>query len=147
MDADSAIRAGVRGTIAAMAMSGMRRVSTTLGLLERTPPEAILQDRAPRLFQRVPVARRPALVEAAHLTYGTLGGMVFGLLPRGWRRRAWMGPAYGALFWAGFAAVIEPALGLAETRPAHRRTQTVTLLADHLLYGVVVAASPWPYRD
>lgn len=147
MSESSAVRSGARGAIAAMAMSGMRRVSTTLGLLEQTPPEAILRDQAPRLFHRVPVERRAALVEAAHLTYGAFGGVLFGLLPREWRRRAWVGPAYGALFWAGYAAGIEPVLGLARARRASRRTQQLTLLADHVLYGVVVAASPWPYRD
>lgn len=141
------LQSGARGLVAAMAMSGMRRLSTTLGLLERTPPEAIVQDQAPRLLQRVPVERRPALVEAAHLSYGTLGGMVFGLLPRRLRRRPWVGPAYGALFWTGYAAGIAPVLGLARSPQAERRTQQLVLLVDHVLYGVVVAASPWPYRD
>ncbi|HEY8471144.1 MAG TPA: hypothetical protein VIL37_00715 [Natronosporangium sp.] len=136
----------MRGAIAAMAMSGLRRVSTTVGMLDQAPPEAILQDRAPGVFYRVPVARRPALVEAAHIGYGTLGGVGFGLLPARWRRHTWAGPVYGLLFWAGYEAGIRPLLGLARDR--HRRApQRLALIADHLLYGVVVAASPWPYRD
>ena len=74
-------RSAARGAIASMAMSGLRRITTTLGWLERTPPEAIVADRAPELFHRVPVERRAVLVEAAHLGYGTLGGVAFGLLP------------------------------------------------------------------
>src|SRR5690606_40232573 len=64
----------------------------TLGWLERTPPEAIVADRAPELFRRVPVERRAVLVEAAHLGYGTLGGVAFGLLPARLRRQDWVGP-------------------------------------------------------
>ena len=39
-----AIRGGARGAVAAMAMTGMRRVTTGLGLLERTPPDALARD-------------------------------------------------------------------------------------------------------
>jgi hypothetical protein len=139
-------RSGARGLIASMAMSGLRRVSTTLGLLERPPPEAILQDRAPRLFYRVPVERRPVLVEAAHLLYGTAGGVAFGLLPQRWRRQGWAGPAYGVFFWVLYEVGLAPVLGLRDSRRS-RQVQRLALLADHVLYGVVVAASPWPYRD
>lgn len=140
------VRSGVRGLIAAMAMSGLRRVSTTLRWLERPPPEAILQDRAPRLFYRVPVEQRPLLVEAAHLLYGTAGGVAFGMLPPRWRRSSWAGPAYGVLFWSLYQVVIVPVLGINEN-PRVPGAHRLALLADHLLYGVVVAASPWPYRD
>ncbi len=140
-------RSAARGAIASMAMSGLRRITTTLGWLERTPPEAIVADRAPELFRRVPVERRAVLVEAAHLGYGTLGGVAFGLLPARLRRQDWVGPAYGTLLWLGYAAVIAPALGLSPARRPGRGAQWLALLVDHLLYGVVVAASPWPYRD
>jgi hypothetical protein len=144
--ASAVARSAARGAIAAMAMSGMRRVSTTIGMLQRTPPEAILAERAPGVFYRMPVERRPALVEAVHIMYGTLGGMVFGALPQRWRRRAWLGPAYGLLFWTGYELAIRPVLGLTDAGkgwPLHR----LALVADHLLYGVVVGASPWPYRN
>ena len=32
----------VRGTVAAMAMTGVRQVTTGLGLVEQTPPDAII---------------------------------------------------------------------------------------------------------
>lgn len=141
------LRAGARGAVAAMAMTGLRRLSTTLGPIERTPPERILQERAPQIFYRVPVERRPALVEAAHIGYGTVGGMLLGSLPRQWRyrHRDWLGPAYGMLFWTGYELVIAPALGLAQGR--RPLSEHLALLADHLLYGIMVAASPWPYRE
>lgn len=147
MPGHTVARSAVRGAIASMAMSGLRRVTTSLGWLERTPPEAILADGAPTVFRRVPVEQRAVLVEAAHLGYGTLGGVAFGLLPQRLRRSDWVGPAYGALLWLGYAAVIGPVLGLSSTRRPGRGVQWLALLVDHLLYGVVVAASPWPYRD
>lgn len=140
------VRSAARGAIAAMAMSGLRRVSTTIGMLERTPPETILRDRAPGVFYRVPVDRRPVLVEAAHIMYGTFGGVAFGSLPQRWRRRGWIGPAYGLLFWTGYELVLRPVLGLADAEGG-RHLHRLALIADHVLYGVVVAASPWPYRD
>jgi len=33
----------VRGTVAAMAMTGVRQVTTGLGLVEQTPPDAIIK--------------------------------------------------------------------------------------------------------
>lgn len=144
--ATTVVHAAVRGTIGAMAMSGLRQVTRSLDLVRQTPPESVLQRTAPSLFQRVPVPRRPALVELAHWAYGAAGGAVFGLVPRNWRRRAWAGPVYGLLVWAAFEGGIAPALGLAQ-RPRHGGVQATMLLLDHLLYGVVVAASPWPIRD
>lgn len=140
------VHAAVRGAIGAMAMSGLRQLTQSLGLVERTPPESVLQRTAPGLFRRVPVSRRAALVELAHWAYGAAGGAVFGMFPRRWRRQAWAGPGYGLLVWATFEAGIAPVLGIAQ-RPRHSGVEATVLLADHLLYGVVVAASPWPTRD
>ncbi|MCA1702214.1 MAG: hypothetical protein LC808_02655, partial [Actinobacteria bacterium] len=36
----------VRGTVAAMTMTALRQVTTGLGLVEQTPPDAILKQRA-----------------------------------------------------------------------------------------------------
>jgi hypothetical protein len=48
------VRGLVRGTVAAMAMTGVRQVTTGLGLVEQTPPEAIIKQRAPGLLVRMP---------------------------------------------------------------------------------------------
>jgi hypothetical protein len=140
------VRAGTRGVVAAMAMSGMRNVTTSAGLVAQTPPEAIVKQRAPHLLLRIPPDRQRAAVEAMHWTYGAVGGAVFGMLPATIRRQAWVGPAYGLAFWALFEAGIAPTLGLAQARQT-RVTERVAFLADHVLYGVVVAASPWPHDD
>ncbi|MEO3795240.1 hypothetical protein ABGB14_33930 [Nonomuraea sp. B10E15] len=138
-------RAAARGAIASMAMSGSRQFTTALGLVERTPPESVIERTAPRMFHKIPVGRRPALVEAVHWTYGAVGGAVFGLLPGAVRRRKWAGPVYGLLVWAAFETAIAPALGL--PRRKGTAVERIALLADHLLYGTVVGASPWPYQD
>lgn len=139
------ITGAARGAIASMAMSGFRQASKSLGIIESTPPEAILQRTAPGLLNRLPRGRRPALVELAHWAYGTAGGVLFGALPHRLRRRPWTGPAYGLLFWALFEVVIAPPLGLADRR--HKIAGRVALLADHVLYGSVLAAAPWLDRD
>lgn len=139
------VRGAARGVIAAMAMSGLRRATTALDLVGATPPEAIPHRVAPGVLYRIPVERRPALVEAVHWSYGAVGGLLFGTLPRGLRRRPWAGPAYGVLFWALFQVGVGPVLGLRGGRS--RAREQLAVLGDHLLYGVVVASSPWPHRD
>lgn len=137
-------RATARGVIGAMAMSGLRQFTTAVGLVRKVPPEAVLERAAPEVIRRVPAGRRPAMVELTHWSYGAFGGLVFGLLPWRVRRRPWVGPLYGLAFWAVFEAAIAPVLGM--PRP-HRARERVALLVDHLVYGTVVGASPWPHQD
>ncbi|MBF8187590.1 hypothetical protein ITP53_17985 [Nonomuraea sp. K274] len=139
------VRAAARGTIASMSMSGLRQMTTALGLVASTPPESVIERTAPGAFHRIPAERRAAVVEAVHCLYGTAGGAFFGVLPRAVRGRPWAGPVYGVLFWAGFELAIAPALGL--PRQPNTAKERLALLADHLLYGAVVAASPWPHHD
>ena len=62
----------VRGTVAAMTMTALRQVTTGLGLVEQTPPDAILKQRAFGVVVRKPrlafflATRQVALVEMAH---------------------------------------------------------------------------------
>jgi hypothetical protein len=131
-------RWGLRGTIAAMAMSGMRELTQDLGLVEEPPPQAILKQKAAGLLRRVPRKRRRSAIELAHWGYGALGGVQFALLPETVRRQPWAGPVYGSLLWLGFEAGLAPALGLKQAgklRPAER----LALAADHLLYGLVLS--------
>ncbi|WP_329102798.1 hypothetical protein OG792_24895 [Micromonospora sp. NBC_01699] len=143
--ADTMARAAARGAIAAMAMSGVRQATTSLGLVEQTPPEELLKHAAPALFSRIPVNRRPAVVEFIHWGVGAVGGAFFGLLPRPVRRRGWVGPAYGFVFWAAFETLAAPKLGI--DRKPQRLGEMAALLVDHTLYGVVVGSSPWPNAD
>ena len=128
----------LRGAIAAMAMTGMRTFTVSIGIVEEPPPQAIVRQRARRLLRRVPRKRRRAAVELAHWGYGALGGSAFALMPAPLRRAAWAGPAYGLVTWACFEALIAPALGLSQAKRL-RPLERVALAADHLLYGLVLS--------
>lgn len=134
----------IRGTIAAMAMTGMRQVTGGLGLVKQTPPDAILKQRAFGMLVRSPrlayfMARRQvAVVEIAHWFYGAAGGVGYALLPREMHERRWTGVAYGAASWAAFELSIAPLLGLEHSK-AIRPVERLMFLADHLLFGTVLA--------
>jgi hypothetical protein len=130
--------AGLRGAIAAMAMTGMRNFTVHVGIVKETPPDAILRREASGLLARIPEDHRRAAIELAHWGYGSAGGVAFGLLPDDLRLRAWAGPLYGLVVWLGFELGIAPALGLPQAdkpRPVER----LGLAADHLLYGFVLS--------
>ncbi len=135
------LRGAARGAVGAMAMTGMRVVTTELGLLEQTPPQAISRQRARGLrdlLKRAPRRQRRVLVEAAHWAFGAGGGAVFGALPPTLRRQPWAGPVYGLALWLGFELGIAPALGLTQAK-RQRRVDRLALAADHLLYGAVLS--------
>ncbi len=130
----------VRGAVGAMAMTGMRVLTTELGLVEETPPKAVSRQRASALLRRAPRRQRRGLVEAAHWAFGAGGGAAFGALPGGLRRRRWAGPVYGLAVWLGFELGIAPALGLSQAKRV-RVVDRLALAADHLLYGLVLSGT------
>jgi uncharacterized membrane protein YagU involved in acid resistance len=130
--------AGLRGAIAAAAMTGMRAFTVDVGLVDQTPPQAIARQRASGLIRRVPKRRRRAAIELAHWSYGAVGGAAFAVLPEAVRRRAWAGPAYGLLVWLGFELCLAPVLGLKQAGK-QRPVERAALAADHLLYGLVLS--------
>ena len=131
--------AGVRGVIAAMAMTGVRAFTVASGLVQQTPPQAIVRRRARGLMRRVPRRRRRAAVELMHWSYGAAGGVAFALLPKSVRqRRRWLGPLYGLLLWLAFELVQSPLLGLERAKQV-RPVERAALAADHLLYGFVLS--------
>lgn len=132
------VHAGVRGAIAAMAMTGMRAFTVDLGIVEQSPPQAVIKQRARGLIRRVPRKRRRAVVELVHWSVGTGGGAAFALLPDPVRRRAWAGPVYGLAVWLGFELGLAPVLGLTQARRL-RPVERAALAADHLLYGLVLS--------
>ena len=119
-------------------MSVMRAVTTRLGLVARTPPDAIALERAPRLVGRLPGwTRRPA-IELGHLGYGGVAGAAYASLPDTLRARRASGPAYGLATWLLYEAFVAPALGLSHAR-RRRRIERLALAADHVLYGLVLS--------
>lgn len=130
-----------RGTIAAMAMSGMRVVTTGVGLLPKPPPEEIFSEALPHFLEAIPPDYRDEVIEVAHWSYGAAGGTVFALIPAALRRYLWAGPIYGVATWAVFELAIAPLLGL--RLPKHRTIgERIAIIADHVLYGLVVAGRP-----
>jgi hypothetical protein len=127
----------LRGTIGAMAMTGMRRVSVGLGLVEETPPEELVEDGAPDLVKRIPPEHRAAAIELVHWTVGTAGGGLFALLPRRLRTRPLVGPLYGLAIFAAFETLVQPVI---DTPHAHRVElgERLAIGADHVLYGLIL---------
>ncbi|MEV6229012.1 hypothetical protein AB0L88_14190 [Saccharopolyspora shandongensis] len=139
------VRAGARGLVGAMAMTGIRTLTGNVGLVEETPPEAIVGKHAPESVQQLPVESRTALTEAAHWSYGAVAGLGYNVLPRKIRSLPWSGPAYGLIIWLAFEAVIAPLLAV---RPTRRRLLGRLVIAlDHAVYGIVVAGRLAPDPD
>jgi hypothetical protein len=128
----------LRGVVAAMAMTGVRSLTTQLGIVRLTPPEELGRHGAGApLLQRVPAERRGAALELAHWAYGGLGGAAFALAPRRASGSKMFGAAYGLALWALFEAVIAPVAGADRERPIQERA---ALAADHILFGLVLTS-------
>jgi len=126
----------LRGAIAAMAMTGMRVMTVNLGLVEETPPRAILRQRG--IYRLVPRRKRRGATEIFHWTYGAGGGAAFAALPEGVRHQPWAGPVYGLFVWLGFELCLAPVLGLSQAKRP-RPVDRLALALDHLLYGFVLS--------
>lgn len=133
-------RAFGRGVVAAMAMTGMRRVTTGLGLVRVSPPESIAKQGAPALLARVPSRYRNVAIELAHWGYGGCAGAGFASMPRRLQRMPAAGPIFGLATWLAFDKGIAPALKLIQAERPHA-VERLALLADHILYGILVAES------
>lgn len=127
--------------MAAMAMSGMRQAAVGLGMIERTPPDAILEEGVPSVLRRVPKHRRTAFIEFAHWGYGATAGAAFGLLPGRLRASRLTGPVYGVIAWGLFELALAPALDLAHAHRA-RPQERAALLIDHVFFGFIVGTPP-----
>lgn len=131
-----------RGTVAAMAMSAVRELTLSLGLVDRPPPDEIADEGVPALFAPIPPRYRDAAIEVCHWGYGAGMGIAYDLTPRTLRSRAWFGPVFGLAIWGFFERVVAPVLGL---RPPAQRPlrERAAVAADHVVYGVVVSHRPF----
>lgn len=149
MNAGTVARAGARGLVGAMAMTGVRTVTAAVGPHEQSPPEAIVDQRLP-VLRRVPERHQRAFTELLHWTYGTMTGAAYGMLPRRVRAHPASGPVYGLVAWLGFEVGMAPALGVRHVHE-HGVAWRAGMVLDHLLYGVIVggrlAPEPEPRRD
>ena len=138
------LAAAARGTVAAMAMTGVRRITVGLGIVDHTPPEDIVEEGAPQLVARVGPRRRDAVVELVHWGVGAAGGVVYAALPRAVRESRVGPPLYGLAMLGVFETVVQPALGMSPGRLTAR--QRLALGVDHVLYGLVLGGR-FPPRD
>lgn len=132
------INSGLRGVVAAMAMSGTRALTSSLGLIDETPPEAVVHQKLPGLLAKIPRSKQPAITELAHWAFGACAGAGFALLPTPLRQYRWAGAAYGLVVLTGFEAGIAPALGLPQAKQS-RPVERLVFLADHVLFGIVLS--------
>ncbi len=148
-NAGTVARAGARGLVGAMAMTGVRTVTAAVGPHEQSPPEAIVDQRLP-VLRRVPERHQRAFTELLHWTYGTMTGAAYGMLPRRVRAHPASGPVYGLVAWLCFEVGMAPALGVRHVHE-HGVAWRAGMVLDHLLYGVIVggrlAPEPEPRRD
>ena len=130
------LRSAARGVLGAMAMTGVRRVTTDLGLVRKPPPERIATEGIPALFARLAPEHPETVIELCHWGVGAVGGIGFRIFPASLRGRRWTGPAYGLAILAAFETAIAPGLGIA----ARDRTvsERLALVGDHLVYGIVL---------
>lgn len=155
--AGDVLQAAGRGAVGAMAMTGLRTLTENLGLVGKTPPEAIFRERLALLMAVMPTpkrtglkglmtpGRRKAVMETAHIAFGVGAGAGFGLLPPAVRRSSVAGPVYGLAVWLGYEFGIAPALGISHAGK-RKPVEHVAFAADHLLYGQVLSESRRPPR-
>ena len=135
----------LRGVVGAMAMTGVRQLTSGVGLVDETPPESILRRRTKGLLRLVPRKQRRMAVIAVHWSVGGAGGLVFGALPEDVRRTRWAGPAWGMAMLVVYQTAVAPALGLKQAKDPDL-TEWAALAADHLLYGFVLSEESSPVR-
>jgi hypothetical protein len=120
-------------------MTGMRTFTADVGLVRETPPQSIAKKRRPTgLLSHVPRSRRRAAVEVLHWSVGVVGGGIFGALPAELRRTRWFGPAYGVAILLSYDFAVAPLLGLKQAKRP-KPVEQLALLADHIVYGLVLS--------
>ena len=85
-------------------------------------------------------------MDLAHWSYGAAGGAAFALLPRPVRAHSAAGPVYGVVSWLLFELGVAPLLGLGHAQRSSM-AERAAIAADHMLYGTLVAASPFAKRS
>ena len=127
----------MRGTVAAMAMTGMRVLTVSLGLVKEPPPQQVFRRRATGVMRFAPRKKRRAVIELFHWGVGAVSGAAYGALPDKVRRQPWTGPLYGMVVWTGFQAAA-PMLGLPHAK-SPRLLERAATVGDHVLYGFVLS--------
>src|SRR5207247_6199701 len=79
---------------------------------------------------------------AVHLAYGSIWGLLYGLLQSSYPQSpALFGASYGLLVWGVGPAWLVPGMKLMQPPSEEPPLRTAMLLAGHLAYGLAVAAT------
>ena len=93
------------------------------------------------LFGRDLATRTRQWGKAVHLAYGSLWGLIYGILQTARTRRPVLsGASHGLLVWAFGPALLVPAMKIMPAPAKAPRGRSALSLAAHVMYGVTVAA-------
>lgn len=128
------------GVTAAMAMSGLRNLTVSLGVLDEVPPREIISATAPKAVRTLSERRERAFAELMHWSYGAACGVVYGHVGRSRRSHASRSTTralgFGFVTLALYRSAIAPTLGITFHRRAF--SDQLMLALDHALFGLVV---------
>jgi uncharacterized membrane protein YagU involved in acid resistance len=108
------------------------------GLLDKMVPQAVTEWALAKM--RVTSLRHPACDQLVHLLYSiTWGGLAAPALFGGWRRRSLaVGGTFGLGLWALGPLVLFPLLKIAPPAWKSSRTENLTDIGTHRIYGLAV---------
>jgi len=138
------------GSVATVAMSAVMVAGDRAGLMGEQPPKAVARWALREAGVDRSSAMASLLAPAAHLGFGAGAGVIFSLLRRLVPRvPAWLvGVVYGLGVWAVSYKGWIPALGILPPPERDRPGRPVTMVAAHVVYGLVLGAlvrvpKPW----
>lgn len=136
-DPGAIARTAAGGALAAMSMTGFRRVTTHLGLVGRLPPEEMAKAIARPAMKKLPPNLQQVAIEALHWGVGITAGALFALLPRSLYQVKGIGALYGLAVLASYEFGIAKLLGI----PSHQHTavERTAIALDHMIYGILIA--------
>jgi hypothetical protein len=94
------------------------------------------------LFDRDTAPAIRPLGLATHLAYGTVWGVLYGLLQGSYRCPALLfGSLYGLVVWAVGPATLVPAMKLMRPIPQEPPVRSAVMVAGHIAYGIALAGT------
>jgi hypothetical protein len=130
--------AGVAGTVAMTFV--MHQLHRRLPAAERYPlPPREITERTANTLGHPDKSTLPDASLNAHLAYGAVTGALLGLAVQ--RPQVATGAAYGVLIWAASYFGWVPALRLLKPANLHPQRRNLLMIAAHLVWGGVTAAS------
>jgi hypothetical protein len=134
------LRDAAAGAIATVAMSAVMIGGDRAGILGEPPPTTVTRAALREAGVEHPAEAAGVMAPLAHLWFGALGGVVFGLVRRlvpgvpGWS----LGPLFGlGVYGVSYKGWI-PALGILPPPEEDRPGRPAVMIAAHLVYGLAL---------